>query len=89
MLSQKIPLVILHRLVFNLTRKNVYLKSEIAEIGRLWAISGLFLDSSRFRPYERQAGLSDCARGGRRGLMIARGDGWGLFTIPEAVGGTQ
>ena len=38
MLSQKISFLILHRLVYNLSRKNAYLKSEIVEIGRFWAI---------------------------------------------------
>ena len=33
-LSQKICFVILHRLVYNLSRKFAYLKSEIVEFGR-------------------------------------------------------
>ena len=62
-LSQKIPFVILHRLMYNLSRKTAYLKSEIVEIRRFWAISGLFLDYLRFGRYEWEAGLNDCARG--------------------------
>ena len=52
MLSQKIPLVILHRLVYNLSRKIAYLKSQIVENGRLSAISGRFLDFARFCPWK-------------------------------------
>ena len=58
-LSQKISLVILHRLVYNLSRKFAYLKSEIVEFGRLWAISGNFLDFFRFWPYAWGVGLND------------------------------
>ena len=62
-LSKKILLVILHRLMYTLSRKTAYLKSEIVEIRRFWAISGLFLDYLRFGRYEWEAGLNDCARG--------------------------
>ena len=65
-LSQKIPLVILHRLVYNLSRKVAYLKSEFVKIGRFWVISGLFLDFVRFGSYEWEAGLDNCARGDGR-----------------------
>ena len=67
-LSQKISLVILHRLVYKLSRKVAYLKSEFVQIGRFWAISMVFLDFLRFGRYEWEAGHDDCARG----------DGWSL-----------
>ena len=35
-LSKKNPLIILHRLVYKLSRKVAYLKSELVEIGRFW-----------------------------------------------------
>ena len=63
-ISQKISHVILHRLVYKLSRKMVYLKSELVEIGRFWAISRLFLNFLRFGRYEWEAGHDDCARGG-------------------------
>ena len=69
MLSQKISLVILRRLMYSLSRKIAYLKSEIVEIGRFWVISGLFLVSARFCPYEWEAELHACARGDGRGLI--------------------
>ena len=77
-LSQKNCFVILHRLVYKLSRKVLYLKSEIVEIGRYWAIFRVFLDFLRFGRYELEAGHDDCARSDGRGLNIARGDGWGL-----------
>ena len=58
-LSQKIPLTLLHRLVYNLSRKHAYLKSEMVEFGRFLAITGIFLDFLRFWPYEWQVGLND------------------------------
>ena len=67
-LSQKMSFVILHRLMCNLSTKTAYLKSEFVEIGRFWTISALFLDFPRFCPYEREAGLYDCAQGNGRGL---------------------
>ena len=67
-LSQKIFLVILHRLMYNLSPKTADLKSEIVEIGRFGTISALFLDFPRFCRYEREAGLYYCARGNGRGL---------------------
>ena len=58
-LSQKIPLVILHRLVYKLGRKVAYLKSEFVKIGRFGAISMVF---SIF--------FDLVAMNGRRGMMI-------------------
>ena len=58
-LSQKIPLTLLRRLVYNLSRKTAYLKSEIVEIGRFWPFSGLFPDYPRFGHYGWEAGLID------------------------------
>ena len=54
--------------MYNMSRKSAYLKSEIVEIGRFWAISGLFLDSARFYRYGWEAGLNDFAPGDGRGL---------------------
>ena len=75
--------------MYNLSRKIAYLKSEIVEIGRFWAISGLFLDSARFCRFEWGAGLNYYAWGDGRGFKLrlmrweglnyyARGDGRGL-----------
>ena len=67
MLSQKIPLFIWHRFVYNLSRKPAYLESEIVEFGRFWAIFGFFSISPDF-----------VAAKGRRGLMIVPGAWEGL-----------
>ena len=79
-LSQKIPLVILHRLVYNLLRKIAFLKSEIAKIGRLRPFLGFFsILSLQMRGgakrlcLRRWAGSTEHAWGGRRGLI----------TVPE------
>ena len=63
--------------MYTLSRKTAYLKSEIFEIGRFWAISGLFPDFLRFGRYEWEAGHDDCAWG----------DGWGLTNSPRRWGG--
>ena len=78
MLSQKNPLVILHRLIYNLSRKAAYLKSEIVENGRFWAISGLFLDFVRFCPGRW---------GGGGAYWFGRRQWVGLIMAPEAMGG--
>ena len=86
-LSQKIPLVILHRLVYNWSQKVVYLKIEIVEIGRFGAISGIFLDFLRLCPFEWRVGLNDSAQDMGGVLTIARGDGRGLPNSPRLWAG--
>ena len=96
-LSQKNSFVILHRLMYTLSPKTAYLKSEIVEIGRFRTISALFLDFPRFCRYEREAGFYNCARGNGRGLTnsprrwagfnICPRSGWGLINSPRQWAG--
>ena len=55
-------------MVYNLSAKSSYLKSEIVEIGRFGPFLVFFLDSARYCPYAWEVELNDCALSGGRGL---------------------
>ena len=87
MISQKIPLVILHRLMYNLSRKTGYLKSEIVEIGHFRTFCGFFSISLDFVATKSETAQRLCPRPWAGLNAYAPGGGWSLIHMPEAMGG--